>query len=90
MAIDQMLSPEAMDVIVEGISAELCKDNPTEECPAAVDAVITQVWSHRSHGSTPSLSSHRDFLFLLRLVMLQASDRFFSALLVVLLSFFVD
>merc|ERR1719432_467004 len=40
MAIDQMLSPEAMDVIVEGISAELCKDNPTEECPAAVDFVL--------------------------------------------------
>ena len=40
MAIDQMLSPEAMDVIVEGISAELCKDNPTPECPAAVDGVL--------------------------------------------------
>merc|ERR1712055_219737 len=39
-AIDQMLSPEAMDVIVDGISAELCKDNPTEECPAAVDFVL--------------------------------------------------
>ena len=39
-AIDQMLSPEAMDIIVEGISAELCKENPTEECPMAVDGVI--------------------------------------------------
>merc|ERR1719242_1188457 len=39
-AIDQMLSPEAMDIIVEGISAELCKENPTPECPAAVDGVI--------------------------------------------------
>merc|ERR1719370_532265 len=39
-AIDQMLSPEAMDVIVEGISAEICKDNPTPECPAAVDGVL--------------------------------------------------
>ena len=35
-----MLSPEAMDIIVEGISAELCKENPTEECPIAVDGVI--------------------------------------------------
>merc|ERR1711973_747225 len=39
-AIDQMLSPEAMDIIVGGISAELCKDNPTPECPAAVDGVL--------------------------------------------------
>merc|ERR1719433_1719204 len=39
-AIDQMLSPEAMDVIVEGISAEICKDNPTPECPLAVDGVL--------------------------------------------------
>merc|ERR1719239_1203084 len=39
-AIDQMLSPEAMDVIVEGISAEICKDNPTPECPVAVDGVL--------------------------------------------------
>merc|ERR1711974_200819 len=39
-AIDQMLSPEAMDIIVEGISAELCKENPTPECPAAVDGVL--------------------------------------------------
>ena len=35
-----MLSPEAMDIIVDGISAEICKDNPTEECPAAVDFVL--------------------------------------------------
>ena len=35
-----MLSPEAMDVIVEGISAEICKDNPTPECPVAVDFVL--------------------------------------------------
>merc|ERR1712158_355604 len=39
-AIDQMLSPEAMDIIVDGISGEICKDNPTEECPAAVDFVL--------------------------------------------------
>merc|ERR1711997_60369 len=39
-AIDQMLSPEAMDVIVEGISAEICKDNPTPECPLTVDGVL--------------------------------------------------
>merc|ERR1712212_863911 len=39
-AIDQMLSPEAMDVIVEGISAEICKDSPTPECPVAVDGVL--------------------------------------------------
>merc|ERR1711970_467449 len=39
-AIDQMLAPEAMDIIVEGISAELCKENPTPECPAAVDGVL--------------------------------------------------
>ena len=41
-ALDQLLSPEALDIIVEGISAELCKDNPTPECPAAVDGVIRQ------------------------------------------------
>merc|ERR1719295_1994032 len=39
-AIDQMLSPEAMDIIVEGISAEICKDNPTPECPVAVDGLL--------------------------------------------------
>merc|ERR1719384_2010844 len=39
-AIDQILLPETLDVIVEGISAELCKDNPTDECPVAVDGVI--------------------------------------------------
>ena len=35
-----MLSPEAMDIIVEGISAEICKDNPTPECPVAVDGLL--------------------------------------------------
>merc|ERR550532_3840418 len=35
--IDQMLAPETLDTIVEFLSAELCKDNPTPECPAAVD-----------------------------------------------------
>merc|ERR1719184_180215 len=39
-AIDQMLSPEAMDVIVEGISAEICKDSQTPECPVAVDFLL--------------------------------------------------
>merc|ERR1712110_98149 len=32
----------AMDVIVEGIAPIICKDNPTEECPAAVDVIIRQ------------------------------------------------
>merc|ERR1712212_1226371 len=41
-AIDQLLSEAAMDAIVEAIAPIICKDNPTEECPAAVDAVITQ------------------------------------------------
>merc|ERR1712024_99049 len=41
-AIDQMLSPEAMDIIVEGVSAEICKDNPTEECPMFVDGILRQ------------------------------------------------
>ena len=31
-----------MDVIVEGIAPIICKDNPTEECPAAVDVIIRQ------------------------------------------------
>ena len=35
-----MLSPEAVDIIVDGISGEICKENPTEECPIAVDSVI--------------------------------------------------
>merc|ERR1712076_61669 len=41
-AIDQMLSPEAMDIIVEGVSAEICKENPTEECPMFVEGVLRQ------------------------------------------------
>ena len=35
-----MLSPEAMDIIVEGVSAEICKENPTEECPMFVDVLL--------------------------------------------------
>ena len=35
-----MLSPEAMDVIVESISAEICKDSQTPECPVAVDFLL--------------------------------------------------
>merc|ERR1719460_1258388 len=41
-AIDQMLSAEFMDGIVEAVSAEICKDNPTEECPMFVDGVLRQ------------------------------------------------
>merc|ERR1712110_878453 len=41
-AIDEMLSPEAMDGIVEAVSAEICKDNPTEECPMFVDGILRQ------------------------------------------------
>merc|ERR550532_2676528 len=41
-AVDQMLATETLDAIVEFLTPEICKDNPTEECPAAVDAVITQ------------------------------------------------
>ena len=29
-----------MDAIVERIAPEICKDNPTEECQPAVDAII--------------------------------------------------
>merc|ERR1711970_54197 len=39
-AIDQLL--ESSGDVVEAIAPEICKENPTEECPAAVDAVITQ------------------------------------------------
>merc|ERR1719331_1256010 len=38
--IDQMF--EAMDQIVEVVSAEICKENPTEECPMFVDGVLRQ------------------------------------------------
>ena len=31
-----------MDAIVEGIAPIICQDNPTEECPAAVDVIIRQ------------------------------------------------
>merc|ERR1719433_1621421 len=41
-AIDQLLEEETIATIVETLTPEICKDNPTEECPAAVDAVITQ------------------------------------------------
>jgi len=39
-AIDQLVSEEAMDVIVENLAPQICAENPTEECPAAVDAII--------------------------------------------------
>ena len=29
-----------MDVIVENLAPQICAENPTEECPAAVDAII--------------------------------------------------
>ena len=41
-AIDQLLEPDTLDAIVENLAPEICKDNPTEECPAAVDAIIRQ------------------------------------------------
>merc|ERR1719195_1827356 len=41
-AIDQLLSEAAMDAIVEGIAPIICQDNPTDECPAAVDVIIRQ------------------------------------------------
>merc|ERR1712158_13730 len=41
-AIDQLLSEAAMDAIVDGIAPIICQDNPTEECPAAVDVIIRQ------------------------------------------------
>ena len=31
-----------MDAIVEAIAPIICQDNPTEECPAAVDVIIRQ------------------------------------------------
>ena len=31
-----------MDAIVEGIAPIICQDNPTDECPAAVDVIIRQ------------------------------------------------
>jgi len=39
-AIDQLLEPDTLDAIVEALAPEICKDNPTEECPVAVDAII--------------------------------------------------
>ena len=47
-AVDQLLEEGTIATIVDTLSPEICKDNPTEECPAAVDAVITQVWSHHT------------------------------------------
>merc|ERR1719458_2130575 len=41
-AIDQLVSSEFMDGIVEAVSAEICKDNPTEECPMFVDGILRQ------------------------------------------------
>ena len=41
-AIDQLLSEAAMAAIVEAIAPIICQDNPTEECPAAVDVIIRQ------------------------------------------------
>merc|ERR1712038_2129163 len=41
-AIDQLLSEAAMDAIVEAIAPIICQDNPTDECPAAVDVIIRQ------------------------------------------------
>merc|ERR1712012_451072 len=38
----QLLSEAAMDAIVEAIAPIICQDNPTEECPAAVDVIIRQ------------------------------------------------
>merc|ERR1712062_860959 len=38
--IDQMF--EAMDQIVEVVSAEICKENPTEECPMFVEGVLRE------------------------------------------------
>jgi len=38
--IDQLLAPETIDVIVENIAPQICANNPTEECPIAVDAII--------------------------------------------------
>merc|ERR1719331_3254462 len=38
--IDQMF--EFMDQIVEAVSGEICKENPTEECPMFVDGVLRQ------------------------------------------------
>jgi len=38
--IDQLLAPETMDVIVENIAPQICANNPTDECPIAVDAII--------------------------------------------------
>ena len=42
-AVDQLLEEGTIATIVDTLTPEICKDNPTEECPAAVDAVITQV-----------------------------------------------
>merc|ERR1711910_276682 len=39
-AIDQLLSEEAMDVIVENIAPQICENNPTETCPVFVDGII--------------------------------------------------
>merc|ERR1712183_201683 len=41
-AIDQLLEEGTIATIVDTLTPEICKDNPTEECPASVDAVITQ------------------------------------------------
>merc|ERR1712061_93619 len=41
-AIDQLLEPDTLDAMGENLAPEICKDNPTEECPAAVDAIIRQ------------------------------------------------
>merc|ERR550539_1783827 len=42
-AIDQLLSPESIDAIVDFLAnGEFCANNGDERCPAAVDAVIRQ------------------------------------------------
>merc|ERR1712062_875487 len=41
-AVDQLLEEGTIATIVDTLTPEICKDNPPEECPAAVDAVITQ------------------------------------------------
>merc|ERR1711971_864452 len=40
MCADFCAAPETMDVIVENIAPQICANNPTNECPIAVDAII--------------------------------------------------
>merc|ERR1719219_3328303 len=41
-AIDQLLEEGTITTIVDTLTPEICKDNPTEECPEFVDVVIRQ------------------------------------------------